>query len=94
MALHPDAVAEYEAQAAWFEEQLHAAREAGAVHILVFSHIPWYLHDADEGEDIGVTEFQLPRNDSVVSIPSKYFHIPRDRRRPALELMKRYMLLL
>merc|ERR1711939_809288 len=85
-----DARKEYEEQHAWFEAELKAAQEAHAVHTLVFTHIAWFLNDANEDDDVGTTSFKLPRNESVVNLPSKYFRIPLERRKPALEAMKRH----
>ncbi|MBI3910236.1 MAG: metallophosphoesterase [Armatimonadetes bacterium] len=60
---------EQERQAAWFARTLEAADQAGARHILVFQHHPWFLEKPDE--------------------PDGYFNIPRERREPALALMRR-----
>ncbi|KAL4624529.1 serine/threonine-protein phosphatase CPPED1 [Arapaima gigas] len=40
-----------DSQEAWLEEQLQSAAQASCRHIVVFQHIPLYLHSPDEEDD-------------------------------------------
>ncbi len=42
--------AEFAAQERWLEAQLGEARQAGARHIVVFQHHPWFLRTASEAD--------------------------------------------
>lgn len=87
-----DAKEAYEAQHAWLAEELAAAKAKGAKHILLFGHHPLFLQSDDEGEDDAVLGFSTftTRKGQEVSIPNTYFHLPLERRRPILELMKEH----
>jgi serine/threonine-protein phosphatase CPPED1 len=50
------AESEYKQQDKWFRENLIAAREKKATHIMVFQHHPWFLKTADEPDEY----FNLP----------------------------------
>jgi 3',5'-cyclic AMP phosphodiesterase CpdA len=39
------------AQEAWLKTELAQARQAGARHLVIFQHHPWFLKSADEPED-------------------------------------------
>jgi len=48
---------EHERQDRWFHEELAAARQSGAPHILVFQHHPWFLTQPDEPDQY----FNIPQ---------------------------------
>lgn len=68
------------------------ARAKGAKHLLLFGHHPLFLQSDEEGEDDAVLGFSTftTRKGQAVSIPNSYFHVPLERRRPILELMKEH----
>jgi predicted phosphodiesterase len=61
---------EWEAQRAFLEGSLRAARERGSAHIVVFGHHPLFTAAPDEDDS--------------------YWNIPRERRRPLLDLLDAY----
>jgi len=69
-----------------------AAQAQGATHILLFGHHPLFLqHDIEEEDDavLGSSTFTT-RKGVEVSIPNTYFHLPKSRRLPLLELIQRH----
>lgn len=88
--IHKKAQEAYDAQQAWLAQEMAAANAKGAKHILLFGHHPLFLQSDDEGEDdavLGVSTFST-RKGQQVSIANSYFHIPKERRRPLLEMMQ------
>ena len=70
-----------EAQRAWLEKALAAGREAGARHLIVFQHHPWFLKQADEPDEY----FNIPlerrrgyldlfRRHGVTALVSGHYH--------------------
>lgn len=43
----------------WLEEQLKDAKNGNYKHVIVFQHVPWFLHDVNEPDDIIVSYFLL-----------------------------------
>jgi serine/threonine-protein phosphatase CPPED1 len=55
---HPEQVPEEEArQREWLELELKRASANGIRQVVIFQHIPWFLHDADEPDQY----FNIPR---------------------------------
>lgn len=48
-----------EKQEVWLTEQLELSKQKGAVHTVVFQHIPWFLKDPEEGKDYFNIEYNL-----------------------------------
>ena len=70
-----------DAQRAWLEKELAAARQAGARHLVVFQHHPWFLKQADEPDQY----FNIPlerrrsyldlfRQHGVTALVSGHYH--------------------
>jgi len=68
-------------QRAWLENELAAARQAGARHLVVFQHHPWFLKQADEPDEY----FNIPldrrrgyldlfRRHGVTALVSGHYH--------------------
>jgi|SRR5687767_2310515 len=68
-------------QRAWLENELAAARQAGARHLIVFQHHPWFLKQADEPDEY----FNIPldrrrgyldlfRRHGVTALVSGHYH--------------------
>uniref|UniRef100_A0A7S3E611 Calcineurin-like phosphoesterase domain-containing protein n=1 Tax=Rhodosorus marinus TaxID=101924 RepID=A0A7S3E611_9RHOD len=69
----------------WFEAELKRASVEDARHIVVFSHIPWFIYTADEPD-----ELPNEAKGEQSGMPPSYFHIPRENRLMALLLMRHY----
>jgi 3',5'-cyclic AMP phosphodiesterase CpdA len=70
-----------DAQRAWLENELAVARQAGARHLIVFQHHPWFLKQADEPDEY----FNIPlerrrgyldlfRRHGVTALVSGHYH--------------------
>ena len=70
-----------DAQRAWLEQELAAGRQAGARHLIVFQHHPWFLKQADEPDEY----FNIPlerrrgyldlfRRHGVTALVSGHYH--------------------
>ena len=83
-----------EAQRTWLENELAAARQAGARHLIVFQHHPWFLKQADEPDEY----FNIPlerrrayldlfRQHGVTALVSGHYHRNALARDGALEMI-------
>ena len=67
---HPEFVPEEEVrQREWLQLELKRASANGVRHVVIFQHIPWFLHDADEPDQY----FNIPRE-----ARSRYLKILKD----------------
>lgn len=79
----------YSSQHAWLEASLEQLSQLNPQHIIVFGHHPLFLEDPSEDELPGVWE-SISGSGETFSIPRSYFHIPKLRRTPLLELLWKY----
>ncbi|KAG7348798.1 calcineurin-like phosphoesterase [Nitzschia inconspicua] len=83
----------YQQQFQWLEEQLRYARSQNqttttttTTSIFVFGHHPWFLYTETEDADsmTGVSPYKQ------WTFPDHYFHIPKERRMPVMDLFRKY----
>merc|ERR1711988_426514 len=89
-----DALALFEQQHLWLENQLQLAKDQGALHIVLFTHHPLFLRYAREPDEderlFGVTSWLESSSGMLCTLQNSYFHIPLERRLPLLNLLKQY----
>ncbi len=83
----------------WLAERLEYANRHKAAQIYVFGHHPWFLYHEDEDDDDFVENLgsAFPKEwddgtgrfDNAV-FPDSYFSVPKEYRRMAMDLFKRY----
>ena len=61
---------EYEAQMAWLQKELEAAKASGAPNIVIFQHHPLFLNDPDEPD--GYENLPLERRHLLLNLFRKY----------------------
>lgn len=87
-----DAKQMFDEQLAWLEERLIYATEKNARMIFAYGHYPWFLTHEDE-EDEQITTNSLPPpgwGTNGAKFPDYYFTVPREYRKLALDLFKKY----
>lgn len=82
---HPERLPdELDRHMTWLEATLREARQAGASHIVAFTHQPlFFAHPEEPDED-------YPWAPSPPGRPPGYWVVPRARRMPVIELFRRY----
>ncbi len=86
-------------QLEWLEERLEYANRHKAAQIYVFGHHPWFLYHEDEdvADFVDSVGSAFPKEwddgsgrfDNAV-FPDLYFSVPKEQRRIALDLFKKY----
>jgi len=80
----------FEEQIEWLEDRLKYANQHCANQIFVFAHHPWFLYNEHENQLTMQGKSILPEAWGEGDIGDGYFSIPREYRKIALDLFKKY----